>query len=58
MPRPALEVDNEFTQFLQALPPEWEALMRKLGAFTYAGKISSPQELLRTIFLYCGPDQS
>jgi hypothetical protein len=58
MQRPSIQGDNEFAQFLQALPPEWEALMRELGAFTYAGKIPSPQELLRTIFLYCGPDQS
>jgi hypothetical protein len=58
MQQPSLQVDNEFAHFLQALPPEWEALMRELVAFTYAGKIPSPQELLRTIFLYCGPDQS
>ena len=32
--------------------------MREHGAFTYAGKIPSPQELLRALFLYCGPDQS
>jgi hypothetical protein len=58
MQRPSIQVDNEFAQFLPALPPEWETLMRELGAFTYAGKIPSPQERLRTIFLYCGPDQS
>jgi hypothetical protein len=58
MQRPSPPVGREFEQFLQSLPPEWEQLMRKLGAFTYAGKISSPQELLRAIFLSCGPDQS
>ena len=58
MQRPSTRVDKEFEQFLQALPTEWEALMREVGAFTYAGKIPSPQELLRAIFLYCGPDQS
>ena len=51
MQRLSIQGDNEFAQFLQALPPEWEALMRELGAFTYAGKIPSPQELLRTICL-------
>jgi hypothetical protein len=58
MQRLSIQGDNEFAQCLQAFPPEWEALRRELGAFTYAGKIPSPQELLRTIFLYCGPDQS
>src|SRR6266566_7815270 len=43
---------------LAPLPTEWERRMRELGVFTYAGKIPSPQELLRAIFLYCGPDQS
>jgi hypothetical protein len=33
-------------------------MMRHLGAFTYAGKIQSPAELLRALFLYGGPDQS
>ena len=58
MQQASLRRDIEFEQFMQALPPEWEASMRELGAFTYAGKILSPQELLRAIFLYCGPDQS
>jgi hypothetical protein len=43
---------------MQALPPAWEASMRERRAFTYAGNILSPQELLRAIFLSCGPDQS
>src|SRR5215510_13641006 len=58
MQQPSTHVDTEFAQFLQGLPADWETRMRELGAFTYAGKIQSPQELLRTIFLYCGPDQS
>jgi hypothetical protein len=58
MQRPLIQREKQFEQFLHALPEEWEALMREHGAFTYAGKIPSPQELLRAIFLYCGPDQS
>lgn len=50
--------EQEFEHFLQALPADWEVMMRNLGAFTYAGKIQSPQELLRALFLYGGPDQS
>jgi hypothetical protein len=58
MQQPSTQVDTEFAQFLQGLPADWETRMRELGAFTYAGKIPSPPELLRAIFLYCGPDQS
>ena len=58
MQPPSPQVDTEFAQFLQALPADWEAMMRERGAFTYAGKIPTPEELLRMIFLYCGPDQS
>lgn len=58
MQQPSIQLEKKFEQFLHALPGEWEALMREHGAFTYAGKIPSPQELLRAIFLYCGPDQS
>ena len=58
MQQPSTQVDTEFVQFLQGLPADWETRMRELGAFTYAGKIQSPSELLRAIFLYCGPDQS
>jgi hypothetical protein len=50
--------ENEFEQLIHALPADWEAMMRDLGAFTYAGKIQSPEELLRALFLYGGPDQS
>ncbi len=52
------DVDQDFEQFLQGFPSDWEAKMRELGALTYAGKIASPQDLLRAIFLYCGLDQS
>src|SRR5215469_6870125 len=58
MQRHVSQVEQEFEQFLHALPADWEAMMRHLGAFTYAGKIPSPQELLRALFLYGGPDQS
>src|SRR5215813_2885377 len=58
MQQPSTQVDTEFAQFLQGLPADWETKMRELGAFTYAGKIQSPPELLRAIFLYCGPAPS
>jgi Transposase DDE domain len=58
MQLPSPQVDIEFAQFLQALPADWEAMMREQRAFRYAGKILTPAELLRAIFLYCGPDQS
>jgi Transposase DDE domain len=58
MQRHVPQVEQEFEQFLHALPADWEVMMRNLGAFTYAGKIQSPQELLRALFLYGGPDQS
>ena len=58
MQLPSPQVDTEFAQCLQALPANWEAMMWERGAFTYAGKIPTPEELLRAIFLYCGPDQS
>ena len=58
MQRHVSQVEQEFEQFLYALPTDWEDMMRNLGAFTYAGKIQSPQELLRALFLYGGPDQS
>lgn len=58
MQRRVPAIKDEFEQLLRALPADWEEMMRDLGAFTYAGKIQSPQELLRALFLYGGPDQS
>jgi hypothetical protein len=58
MQRCVSQVETEFKQFLHALPADWAGLRRDLGALTYAGKIRSPQELLRALFLYGGPDQS
>jgi hypothetical protein len=56
MQQPLLQGDIMFERFLQARLPTWEALMRELGACTYAGKTLSPQELLHELFLYGGPD--
>ena len=58
MQRRVPQGENEFEQLVHALPANWEDMMRNLGAFTYAGKIQSPEELLRALFLYGGPDQS
>jgi hypothetical protein len=58
MQRRVPQGETEFEQLLHARPPDWEDMMRELGAFTYAGKIQSPEGLLRALFLYGGPDQS
>jgi hypothetical protein len=50
--------EQEFEQLIHALPPDWEDMMRERGAFTYAGKMQSPEGLLRALLLYGGPDQS
>ena len=57
MQRCVPQVEKEFEPFLHTFPPDWAELMRDRGAFTYAGKIRSPQELLPALFLYGGPDQ-
>jgi hypothetical protein len=54
MQRCGPQVEQEFEQFLHALPPDGVGLMRNLGAFTSAGKIRSPQEILHALFLYGG----
>jgi len=58
MQRRVPQGEQEFEQLVHALPTDWEDMMRELGAFTYAGKIQSPEGLLRALFLYSGPDQS
>ena len=58
MQRRVPQGETEFEQLVHALPADWEDMMRDLGAFTYAGKLQSPEELLRALFLYGGPDQS
>jgi hypothetical protein len=58
MQRRVPQREPEFEQLVHALPADWEDMMRDLGAFTYAGKIASPAELLRALFLYGGSDQS
>lgn len=58
MQRRVPQGEHEFEQLVHALPADWEDMMRDLGAFTYAGKIQTPVELLRALFLYGGPDQS
>jgi hypothetical protein len=54
--RSSASVDRAFRQLLQVLPAEWKGLMSELGAFVYGNKIRSPEELMRVILLYCGPD--
>jgi hypothetical protein len=55
---PPLDADTLFEQFLQALPPAWDALAREYKAFTRSRKIKTPLQLLRLVLLYCGVDQS
>ena len=47
MQRRVPQGENEFEQLVHALPADWEDMRRDLGAFTYAGKIQCPEELLR-----------
>jgi hypothetical protein len=58
MQRPSSQWEKEFERFRPALPPQWEERMRALGVLTYARKISSPQERLCALLLYCRLDQS
>src|SRR5262245_9920880 len=58
MQRCGSQVENAFAPFLQALPPDWAARMRDLGAVTYAGTRRSPEERLPALLLYGGPEQS
>ena len=58
MQRRVPQREQEFEPLLHALPSDWEGMMRNLGAFTYAGQIQSPQELLQALFLYGGSDPS
>ena len=58
MPLPSPHGDTECAQFLQALPPDGEAMRREHGALPSAGTIPTPEALLRAILLYCGPAQS
>jgi hypothetical protein len=54
MPRRVPQGEPEFEQFVYALPADWKDMMRDLGAFTYAGKIQSPEGLLRAFFSMVG----
>lgn len=51
MPQPSIPIDTECAQFLPGLPADWDTMMRESGAFTSAGTIPSPAELLRAILL-------
>jgi hypothetical protein len=51
MQRRGPQGEPEFEQLVPALPADWEDMMRDLGAFTYAGQMQSPEELLRALFL-------
>lgn len=45
-------VDPDWSAVLTYLPDDWEEMARKLGAFTRARGFSSPEALLRTLFIH------
>lgn len=44
--------DSDWSAVLAYLPDDWEEKARKLGAFTRARGFSSPEALLRTLFIH------
>ena len=44
--------DPDWSAVLAYLPDDWEEMARKLGAFTRARGFSSPEALLRTLFIH------
>ena len=44
--------DPDWSAVLSYLPEDWEVMARKLGAFTRARGFSSPEALLRTLFIH------
>ncbi len=47
-----VSVDSDWSAVLAYLPDDWEEMARKLGAFTRARGFSSPDALLRTLFIH------
>ncbi|MCP3972405.1 MAG: transposase [Rhodobacteraceae bacterium] len=57
MKLPPKNVDTQFEDFLQDLPPDLEETAREFKAFARARKVKSVHDLLRLVFLYAGLDQ-
>ena len=55
---PPTDPDTLFEDLLQDLPPETIAMAYECKAFCRARKITTPQQLLRGVLLYCGLAQS
>lgn len=47
-----ISVDSDWSAILAFLPNDWEEMARRLGAFTRARGFSSPEALLRTLFIH------
>src|SRR5882672_783248 len=58
MQMPPPDPDTLFEELLQDLPPETIQMAREFKAFTRARKITTPEQLLRVVLLYCGLDKS
>jgi hypothetical protein len=58
MQMPPADPDTLFAELLQDLPPKTTAMAREFKAFVRAKNVKTPQQLLRVVFLYCGPDKS
>ena len=50
--------NKQFEELLRELPEDLRELAREFKAFARSRKISTPEELLRLVFLYCGVDGS
>jgi hypothetical protein len=58
MQQPSCEVDKNFEEALQGLPPESMQMAREFKAFCRARQIRSPLELMRAVLQYCGVDKT
>lgn len=47
-----------FEELVNELPEDLRELAYEFGAFARGGKIKTPEELLKVVFLYCGVDES
>jgi hypothetical protein len=54
---PPKPVEIVFEEFLQVLPPDYQALAFEFKAFARSRKIKTPAQLLQVVMSYCGVDE-
>jgi hypothetical protein len=57
MQLPLTDPETLFEELLQDLPPETAPMARECKAFVRAKKVTTPEQLLRVVFFYCGLDK-